>query len=154
MTAEYHLTEIKNKISGRTTHLIITRKPLVEKDLISKRIPVQSRIDLVPEETPLQAAILMLRQSTTFIPHIHFDREIASQWTRTVEAWIVLQGSVDALLYDKQGTLVHMVALNATEIVMTIDGGHNYVSRDDNTIVLEMKSGPYDQERDKVRFTP
>lgn len=154
MKSQYFLTEIKNNLSGKITHLIITREPLKDKGVISNRMPIKPRTDLVSAENPLQAAILMLGQSTTFIPHIHLDRELSSKWTRTVEAWIILQGSVEAFLYDKEEKLIQIVTLKATEIVMTIEGGHNYVSKQDETIVLEMKSGPYDQEKDKVRFKP
>ena len=150
MRVEYFLTEFKNEISGRVTHQIISKEPFVGVDCV----PLQKkpRIDLMAPEDPLQAAILRLDNLATFIPHVHLNRNISAKFTRTVEAWIIIQGSVEAFLYDTSANLIKSVILNANDVVITIEGGHNYVSRQDGTIVLEVKSGPYDSENDKVRF--
>lgn len=150
MNTDYFLTQFESKKSGRVTHLVISKNSVAG----VKSVPLQKipRTDLISAEEPLQAAILCLDNLATFIPHIHLSRKLSSGVTRTVEIWVILKGSVEVSLYDIETNLIRKIDLNANDFVVTLEGGHNYVSQQDETLVLEVKSGPYDHENDKVRF--
>jgi hypothetical protein len=42
--------------------------------------------------------------------------------------------------------------LSQGDAVITLRGGHNYLSLEDGTIAYEVKSGPYNPITDKRRF--
>jgi cupin fold WbuC family metalloprotein len=91
-----------------------------------------------------------LNQGTTFKPHKHIWKgrnrnEIAQ------ESWIVIQGSVECIFYDVDDKILTTEVLYVGDASFTLEGGHNYVILEDNTLVYEYKTGPYEgQEFDKI----
>jgi hypothetical protein len=96
----------------------------------------------------LQVAGLRLTTGDTFRPHKHIPIEKTTNITQ--ESWVVIKGTVAALLYDIDDTLLAEVALNAGDLSITLYGGHTYRC-DDDALVYEFKTGPYlGVEQDKV----
>jgi cupin fold WbuC family metalloprotein len=120
-------------------HIIVRKEDLTE-----------GRTDVVSEENFLQCALLNMKKDQTFRPHKHIwknrTREVIAQ-----ESWIVVEGSVKCTFYDLDDSIISEPTLNAGDASFTLEGGHNYTSLEENTLVYEYKTGPYEgQELDKV----
>ena len=108
------------------------------------------RQDVISEENFIQCSILNMEEGKTFKPHKHIWKER----TRNViaqESWIVIQGSVKCIFYDIDDTIIAEPILNVGDSSFTLEGGHNYYILEDNTLVYEYKTGPYEgQKLDKT----
>lgn len=108
------------------------------------------RKDVVEENQFIQCSILQMENGKTFKPHKHIWKER----TRNViaqESWIVVQGSVKCIFYDTDDTLIAEPILYPGDASFTLEGGHNYEILEDDTLVYEYKTGPYEgQLMDKV----
>lgn len=110
----------------------------------------EGRTDVISPDNFLQCAVLNLKQNTTFRPHKHIwkerDEKVIAQ-----ESWVVIQGSVKCIFYDLDDTVLEEVVLNSGDASFTLEGGHNYFILEDNTLVYEYKTGPYEgQKLDKT----
>ena len=108
------------------------------------------RMDIVSEENFIQCSMLNMEKGKTFKPHKHIWKER----TRNViaqESWIVIQGSVKCIFYDLDDTIIAEPILYPGDSSFTLEGGHNYLIMEDNTLVYEYKTGPYEgQAMDKT----
>lgn len=110
---------------------------------------VKQREDLCEINQPIQVSTLNLPQNKTFKPHRHIDCN--KQVNITQESWVVIQGKIEAILYDIDNTIIEEVFLYPGDCSITFYGGHNYMSLEENTLVYEYKTGPYlGQEKDKI----
>lgn len=126
---------------GRLTHVVI-------KNIHDE---IDGRMDISEPEEPLQLAILNFNEGKTFFPHKHIPK--LDQTTITQEAWIILRGKVKAILYDLDDEIIEKPELETGDIVITYYGGHNYYILEDNTLITEVKTGPYrGQKADKVKI--
>ena len=118
--------------------------------IIRKDDILPGRKDIVPEEHFIQCSHLNLEKGKTFKPHKHIfknrTRDVIAQ-----ESWIVIQGKVKCIFYDLDDTILIEPILEQGDASFTLEGGHNYEILEDNTLVYEYKTGPYEgQELDKV----
>jgi len=108
------------------------------------------RVDIVSEENFIQCSMLNMEKGKTFKPHKHIWKER----TRNViaqESWVVIQGSVKCIFYDLDDTIIAEPILYPGDSSYTLEGGHNYLIMEDDTLVYEYKTGPYEgQEFDKT----
>lgn len=108
------------------------------------------RKDIVDVDNFLQCSMLNMEKGKTFKPHKHIWKER----TRNViaqESWVVIQGSVKCIFYDLDDTIIAEPILYVGDSSFTLEGGHNYLIQEDNTIVYEYKTGPYEgQALDKT----
>jgi len=125
---------------GKLLHVINKKE-----DIIGKRQ------DLIPREHFLQMASFKLNKGKKFNPHKHlvqkndFDERLAQ------ESWICINGSFKAILFDLDDTLLTEEILKSGDCSITLYGGHTYECLEDNTLIIETKTGPYESaERDKV----
>jgi hypothetical protein len=118
--------------------------------IVRKEDLTKGRNEVVPENNFIQCAILNMDEGKTFKPHKHIWKER----TRNViaqESWIVIQGSVKCIFYDIDDSILTTEILNVGDASFTLEGGHNYEILEDDTLVYEYKTGPYEgQEFDKV----
>jgi hypothetical protein len=109
------------------------------------------RNELVPEENFIQCAALTMPMGRTFKPHKHIwkqrDRQVIAQ-----ESWVVLKGKVKCIFYDLDDSIIAEVILNEGDASFTLQGGHNYEILEDNTKVLEFKTGPYEGQHNDKKF--
>lgn len=111
---------------------------------------IDNRTDVVPSNNFIQCATLKMQKGKTFSPHKHItkDRHYPEQIAQ--ESWVVIRGSVKCILYDIDDTVIIEPILKAGDASFTLYGGHTYEILEDNTIVYEYKTGPYEgQSLDK-----
>ena len=118
--------------------------------IVRKEDLTPGRVEVVPEDHFIQCALLNMEKGKTFKPHKHIWKER----TRSViaqESWIVIQGSVKCIFYDTDDQIVATPILYPGDASFTLEGGHNYEIQEDNTLVYEYKTGPYEgQALDKA----
>ena len=118
--------------------------------IVRKQDIVPGRQDIIPEEQFIQCSILNMEKDKTFKPHKHIWKER----TRNViaqESWVIIQGSVKCVFYDLDDTIIAEPILKPGDASFTLEGGHNYVILEENTLVYEYKTGPYEgQQLDKT----
>jgi hypothetical protein len=127
------------KEPGKLLHIIYRKEDMTE-----------GRIDIVSEDNFIQCSSLNLKEGKTFKPHRHIWKER----TRNViaqESWVVIQGKVKCIFYDLDDEILCEPILNVGDASFTLEGGHNYLILEDNTLVYEYKTGPYEgQIFDKI----
>lgn len=118
--------------------------------IVRKEDITPGRQDIVSEEHYIQCSMLNMETGKTFRPHKHIWKER----TRNViaqESWIVIQGKVKCIFYDLDDTIITEPILEPGDASFTLEGGHNYLILEDNTLVYEYKTGPYEgQALDKT----
>ena len=124
---------------GKILHTIVRKEDLTP-----------GRKEVVAEEDFIQCAILNMEQGKTFKPHRHIWKER----TRNViaqESWIVIQGSVKCIFFDLDDTIIATPILYPGDASFTLEGGHTYEILENDTLVYEYKTGPYEgQSLDKT----
>jgi hypothetical protein len=110
-----------------------------------------TRYDIVPENNFIQCSSLKLENGKTFKPHKHIEKKRIHEKQIAQESWIVIKGSVKCIFYDIDDTIIATPILEVGDASFTLYGGHTYEILEDNTVVYEYKTGPYEgQELDKV----
>jgi len=102
----------------------------------------EKRIDIVPPSEYMQLSILNMEKDKTFPPHKHIYKEVPNQ-AIAQESWAVLNGKVEAYFYDIDDKFLESVILHPGDVSITLYGGHTYKILEDDTLVLEYKTGPY-----------
>ena len=109
-----------------------------------------------PEQNALLASIQPVNPSEmekgkTFRPHKHIAKERHYFEQIAQESWVVIKGSVKCIFYDIDDSIIAEEILNQGDASFTLYGGHNYEILEDDTIVYEYKTGPYEgQKLDKT----
>ena len=108
------------------------------------------REDIIPENNFLQCSTLNLHKGKTFKPHKHIWKE-KNHNVIAQESWVVIQGSVKCFFYDLNDKIISEPILYPGDASFTLEGGHNYLINEENTLVYEYKTGPYEgQKMDKT----
>jgi len=118
--------------------------------LVNRVSDITERSNLVPGENFIQCASLNMKKGHTFPPHKHItkDRHYSEQIAQ--ESWVVIKGKVKCIFYDIDDTVIATPILEAGDASFTLYGGHTYEILEDDTIVYEYKTGPYEgQQLDK-----
>ena len=118
--------------------------------LVNRVSDITERSNLVPGENFIQCASLNMKKGHTFPPHKHItkDRHYPEQIAQ--ESWVVIKGKVKCIFYDIDDTVIATPILEAGDASFTLYGGHTYEILEDDTIVYEYKTGPYEgQQLDK-----
>ena len=119
--------------------------------IINRFDDIKSRTDIVPEEHFIQCATLKMESGKTFKPHKHITKNRTYENIIAQESWIVIKGSVKCILYDIDDTIIASPILKIGDASFTLYGGHNYEILEDDTIIYEYKTGPYEgQDFDKI----
>ena len=134
------MEKIYSKVdSSKLLHVVVRKEDLTP-----------GRVEVVPEDHFIQCALLNMEKGKTFKPHKHIWKER----TRNViaqESWIVIQGSVKCIFYDIDDQIIATPILHPGDASFTLEGGHTYEIQEDNTLVYEYKTGPYEgQSLDKT----
>lgn len=116
-------------------------EPHVLLHIINKSSEINTRKDMCQPEQFLQIACFELDKGKTFKSHKHIPKHVEHDITQ--ESWIIVKGSVRAILYDLDDTVLEEVDLMQGDCSITFRGGHNYFCLEDNTLVYEAKTGPY-----------
>jgi len=119
--------------------------------IINRISEIIDRSDVVPEDNFIQCATLNMPKGKSFPPHKHItkDRHYPKQIAQ--ESWVVIKGKVKCILYDLDDTIIATPILGPGDASFTLEGGHTYKILEENTIVYEYKTGPYEgQKLDKT----
>jgi cupin fold WbuC family metalloprotein len=111
-----------------------------------------NRQDIVDADNFLQCSYLKMPKNKTFKPHKHifknrqYDNQIAQ------ESWVVIRGSVKCVFYDLDDTIIATPVLYPGDASFTLQGGHTYEILEDDTVVYEYKTGPYEGQKYDKEF--
>ena len=122
-------------IDGQLNHIILTLSDLVELS--------SNRVNVCPDESFLQLGLIK-SGPRSYAPHFHLDHQTPRQIIRAQESWVVMRGSVEVTLYDKDDSVQAIKTLNQGDVTLTLYGGHGYKILEEETLVYEFKSGPYE----------
>ena len=96
-----------------------------------------------------QIASFNLKKDEVIQRHYHEKQKRTISSTNEV---IVLQsGKMTLTLYDIDLNKVEEITLEGGDMVALFNGGHE-IHIDEQTQFIEVKQGPYDEEKDKTRF--
>lgn len=119
--------------------------------IINRLEEIEKRTEVVPENNFIQCATLKMEKDKTFPPHKHITKERSYEAQIAQESWVVIKGSVKCIFYDIDDTIIAEPILYPGDASFTLYGGHTYQILEDDTIVYEYKTGPYEgQKLDKV----
>jgi len=110
----------------------------------------ETRVELVPEDNFIQCSSLKMKKGKKFKPHKHIKKKRTYENQIAQESWVIINGSVKCTFYDINDNVIATPTLKVGDASFTLYGGHTYEILEDNTIVYEYKTGPYEgQELDK-----
>jgi len=110
---------------------------------------VEYRKDIIPEDNFLQLGVIKANEGKKYRAHKHIFKD-GQESVIAQESWFVVSGRVKVFFYDVNEQIIEEIILQKGDISVTLHGGHNYEILEDNTIVYEYKTGPYEgQKMDK-----
>jgi mannose-6-phosphate isomerase-like protein (cupin superfamily) len=126
----------------------------VEKDkllyaLLRRDDLIEGRTNLCPDSEYLQVLGLSLPNGKIVKSHKHLP--LHRQTDLTQECWVIVEGSVKATVFDLDDSHFADVILEDGDCIVLFRGGHSLEVLDRDTLMYEIKSGPYHGlEKDKV----
>lgn len=134
------MLKIYSKCNNKLLHLVYQADEFCE-----------GMTELVSPDNFIQCMFLKASKGKSWKPHQHKWRETPNKQTIAQESWVVVRGAAKAFFYDVDGTLLTSIIVKAGDITFTLEGGHHFEILEDNTMVYEFKTGPYEGvEKDKV----
>ena len=119
--------------------------------VINRISDIKERTILIPDDNFIQCATLKMKKGKTFEPHKHITKDRHPPEQIAQESWVIIKGKVKCIFYDLDDTIISTPILEAGDASFTLYGGHTYEILEDDTIVYEYKTGPYEGiELDKV----
>jgi mannose-6-phosphate isomerase-like protein (cupin superfamily) len=104
---------------------------------------------LTPEDCNLQVGHVVYSAGSEIARHMHLPLE--RYVVGTTEVLVVERGRCEVDVYAAQQRLVATCELRAGDILIAVAGGHGFRLLED-TVLLEVKQGPYPGEAEKERF--
>ncbi len=115
--------------------------------IINRLSEIEGRTEIVPTENFIQCSTLKMEFGKTFKPHKHITKKREYENQIAQESWIVIRGSVKCIFYDLDDTILAEPILYPGDASFTLYGGHNYEILEEDTIVYEYKTGPYEGQK-------
>ena len=110
----------------------------------------EDREDIIPVDNFLQCGVMKMMKGKTFKPHKHIWKNRCSDIIAQ-ESWVCIKGSVKCIYYDLDDEIIETSILHEGDCSFTLEGGHNYEILENDTIIYEFKTGPYEgQNLDKI----
>lgn len=100
-------------------------------------------------EDDVQFGVFSLEEKEIIENHYHPTKN--RRITTTSEVLVVLEGEVEATLFDDNLDLISSHIIKKGNVLITFSGGHG-LKVIKKTKLLEIKQGPYDEKTDKIRF--
>jgi len=115
------------------------------------------RAELMPESTrfitpdtySLQMGMIVYGKDRSITPHMHLP--VVRQVEGTNEVVQVRRGGCLVDIFDRDRNLVCQHALRQGDLILLRCGGHGFRMLED-TVLFEVKQGPYVDGKDKERF--
>jgi len=115
--------------------------------IINRFSDIKGRIDLIPSDNFIQCSTLKMENGKTFPPHKHIKKERSYKEQIAQESWVVIKGRVKCKLYDIDDELIAEPILEPGDASFTLYGGHTYEILENDTVVYEYKTGPYEGQK-------
>ena len=129
------MEKIYSKVDGRLLHII------------NRIHEFQGRKEVIPENNFLQCATLRMEKGKTFPAHKHITKERHYPEQIAQDSWVVIKGQVKCKFYDIDDKLIAEPILEPGDASFTLHGGHTYEILEEDTIVYEYKTGPYEGQK-------
>lgn len=97
----------------------------------------------------LQVGFIKYPAGGVIQPHVH--RPMERHIVGTSEVLLVRSGMMEVSLYDNERQLVAERVLSEGDLLLLVGGGHGFQMLED-TVLLEVKQGPYTGLDEKERF--
>jgi cupin fold WbuC family metalloprotein len=104
---------------------------------------------LTPETLPLQMGMIVYNKDEAITPHVHLP--ITRSVEGTSECIVVRKGRCLIDIFDSNKNFVSTHELKTGTIILLLGGGHGFRMLED-TVLFEVKQGPYAGDLDKARF--
>jgi len=124
-------------------------------DVLAVIIPAEYQPDKTEFITPLdykqQLGFVVYKGGESIVPHTHvpMNRSLVG----TSEVLLIKSGRVEIDLYTKEKKFVVTRVMNQGDIILLVSGGHGFRMQED-TVMVEVKQGPYIGIEEKERFNP
>lgn len=104
---------------------------------------------LTPDDLGQQMGMIVYPAGGEIIPHVHLP--VTRTVEGTSECLVVRKGRCEVDFYDSARRFLTTRTLKEGDILLLLGGGHGFRMLED-TILLEVKQGPFMGTRDKERF--
>jgi mannose-6-phosphate isomerase-like protein (cupin superfamily) len=104
---------------------------------------------ITPPDAKQQVGFIVYPKGGVIARHIH--RPLERHIIGMAEVLVVRSGHCQIEIYDEQENLVTVRDLYQNDVVLMVGGGHGFQIKED-TVLLEIKQGPYLGEEDKKLF--
>lgn len=104
---------------------------------------------LTPDNFGQQMGMIVYGAGQSIQPHLHLP--VVREVHGTTECIVVRKGSCALDIYDRNKRFLSAHELYLGDIVLLLGGGHGFRMRED-TVLFEVKQGPYVGMADKERF--
>lgn len=109
----------------------------------------ESTAFLTPNHFGQQMGMIVYGAGTQIQPHLHLP--VVREVHGTTECIVVRKGACELDIYDQNRQLIESRSLKTGDIVLLLGGGHGFRMSED-TVLFEVKQGPYLGMADKQRF--
>jgi mannose-6-phosphate isomerase-like protein (cupin superfamily) len=104
---------------------------------------------ITPPDAKQQVGFIVYKKGGVIARHIH--RPLERHIIGMAEVLVVRSGHCQIDIYDEQENLVEVRDLYQNDVVLMVGGGHGFQIKED-TVLLEIKQGPYLGAEDKKLF--
>lgn len=103
------------------------------------------------DDASFQAGFVVYQAGGSVVPHVHLP--IVRAVSGTSELLLVRQGRCIVDFYGEDRAFVGSRELRTGDLVLAVAGGHGFRMLED-TVLFEVKQGPYSGGAEKERFDP
>ena len=100
-------------------------------------------------DLPMQFGKIVYPAGSRIARHSH--RKVTRSFSETTEVLVVQKGRIVVDVYSDDRTFLCSRELEAGDVIVQITGGHGFEFAED-TVLLEIKQGPYLGDQEKVPF--
>ena len=104
---------------------------------------------ITPLEYKQQLGYIVYKKEESITPHIHIP--MTRSFIGTSEVLFLKSGKVQVNFYSKDKIFITSRILNKGDIILLISGGHGFKMLEDS-VMVEVKQGPYLGKKEKERF--
>lgn len=104
-----------------------------------------------PNELSQQVAHMAHRKGKVIDAHVH--NPVHREVFYTQEALFIKSGKLRVDFYDESRNYLESRLLGSGDVILLVSGGHGFEVIEDLRMI-EVKQGPYVDDRDKTRFDP
>lgn len=117
--------------------------------VIRAELPTEQTTFLTPPDFKQQVGFIVYPKGGEIIRHVH--RKLERNIVGTSEVLVVRKGRCEIDVYNDQRDLVATRELRVGDVMLMVGGGHGFRMLED-TVLLEVKQGPYTGIDEKERF--